>query len=732
MRIFLMTGLAILLAACSSDNSPSNQGSNSVTKTVPLPPLADRRDHEIQQLGRTRNDPYSWIKQDNWQEMMRDTSLLNNDIKAYLEAENTYTKAALLEGSEELRQTIFEEMKGRIKEDDSSVPAIHGEYAYYTRYREGGQYAIHARFQGTPDTPEADRVEEILIDGDELGKSHEYFDFGGVAHSPNHQFIAYSYDATGSEYYTIYIKDLATGELLEQTIENSTGDFVWNADSNVLYWVWRDENARSARVYRRHLSSASDALIYDETDSGFFVSVSKSESGAYIFIQANDHTTSEIRFASSATTQGTSDFKLISRRAPGVEYSVTHHGDHFYVLTNADDAVDFKIAKTSITSPSRENWQTHVAHKPGTLILGLGASAGHLVRLERENALPRIVIEEIGGESHEIEFDQAAYALDLRGSYEFDTTNLRFAYSSPSQPEQIFDYDMATHQRVLRKTQEVPSGHNPDDYVVERINITSHDGAEVPVTLLRHKDTPVDGTAPLLLYGYGSYGITIPADFGTREFSLVDRGFIWATAHIRGSMAKGYGWYLDGKLDKKTNTFKDYVSAGRALIEKGYTNEGKIVGYGGSAGGLLMGAAVNMDPNLFAGIIAAVPFVDVLNTMSDAELPLTPPEWPEWGNPITDEKAYDTILAYSPYDQVKDQHYPSMLITGGLTDPRVTYWEPTKWIARLRHEAPANETRGPYYLHMNMGAGHGGASGRFDALKERAIYFAFAIKAVEE
>lgn len=450
------------------------------------------------------------------------------------------------------------------------------------------------------------------------------------------------------------------------------------------------------------------------------------ESEDFITIETGGHTSGEIYvFPADAKTP---EPRLIAPRKEDEEYSITHWNDAFYILTNADGAVDFKLMKAPVDNPGRENWEEVIPHRPGTLILGLDAYKDHLVRLERENALPRIVIRErTTGAEHTIAMDEQAYDLGLSGSGEFDSTVMRYEYDSPAVPDQTYDYDMATRERVLRKTREVPSGHNADDYIVERIQAPAWDGEQIPVTILRRADTPVDGAAPLLLYGYGSYGITIPASFSTSRLSLVDRGFIYAIAHVRGSQAKGYQWYLDGKLDKKDNTFKDYISAGRYLVDHGYGSEGRVVGHGGSAGGLLMGAAANMDPELFSGIIAAVPFVDVINTMSDESLPLTPPEWPEWGNPITDPAAYDTILAYSPYDQVSARDYPAMLITGGLSDPRVTYWEPAKWAAKLRHEAPEG---GPYFLRINMDAGHGGSTGRFEGLKETAIEYAFALAAV--
>ncbi|MAP94649.1 MAG: S9 family peptidase [Ponticaulis sp.] len=691
----------------------------------PTPPIAERRPVTIEQLGRTRTDPYSWIRDDNWQEVMKDPSVLKQDIRDYLEAENAYTKTVLEDPTVELRDELFKEMRGRIKEDDSSVPAIDGPYAYYTFYRTGGEYGVLAR-KPAESAFDAAVEPEILFDGDEAGKGLAYFDTGEIQHSPDHTLLASAIDDKGSEFYTISIKNIETGEALEDVIENTTGDFVWGKNSDVIFWVKRDENGRPSAVYQRILGSGTDTLIYEEQDAGFFVNIDYSDSNEFILIETGGHTTSEVYFFPADATDP--ELQLVAPRETDVQYSVSDFDGEFYILTNADDAVDFKIVKAPTDAPGRENWETVIPHRPGTLVLGLEAFADHLVRMERQDSLPRLVIREREtGDEHSISFPEAAYSLGMESGYEYNTTTLRFDYASPATPDQVYDYDMVTRERTLRKTREVPSGHNPEDYVVERVMAPSFDGETVPVTILRRKDTPVDGTAPLLLYGYGSYGITIAADFRTTRLSLVDRGFIYATAHIRGSMAKGYQWYLDGKLEKKENTFKDYVAAGRYLVGEGYGSAGNVVGMGGSAGGLLMGAAANLDPELFAGIIAAVPFVDVLTTMSDEELPLTPPEWPEWGNPITTEADYDTILAYSPIDQVTTKPYPAMLITGGLTDPRVTYWEPAKWAAKLRHEAPE---AGPYFLRINMDAGHGGASGRLEGLKEAAIEYAFALAAV--
>ena len=700
----------------------SNGGPTGTGSAVAAPRARRDSNALIEPLGRARRDPYAWLKDDNWREVMRDTSRLRADIRTHLEAENAYTHASLEAPTAALQDQLFEEMRARIKENDSSVPAIDGPWAYYRRFREGGEYPLFARRPSEHAFSGDDAHEHLLIDGDALAKDCDYFDIRKVSHSPDHRLLAFAVDDKGSEFYTTHIIDCVTGAEVD-TINDTYGDFVWGEDSKSLFWVARDENARPVSVFCRRLGPGTDELVYREADPGFFIGVQKSQSGRFIFVTANDHTTTEWRYL--RTDSEDHALTLIAEREAGVDYAVVDFDDRFWIRTNRNGAVDFALVSAPHDTPDEENWRIEIPHRPGVLILDVEPFADFIVRMERENGLPRIVVRERGtGAEHAIEFDEAAYSLGMSNGYLWQSPWLRFDYSSPTTPATVFDYNMQTHERILRKTQQVPSGHTPSDYIVERIDAPAEDGALVPVTLLRHRNTPLNGTAPVLLYGYGSYGITIPADFRTGRLSLVDRGFIYAVADVRGSMAKGYQWYLDGKLEKKTNTFSDFVSAGQHLVSLGYTRRGNIVAMGGSAGGLLMGVAVNLDPTLFGGIIAAVPFVDVLNTMSDETLPLTPPEWPEWGNPLIDGDAYDRILAYSPYDQVMLRAYPPMLITGGLTDPRVTYWEPAKWAARLRHEAPDG---GPYFLKINMDAGHGGVSGRFASLRETALEFAFAL-----
>ena len=728
-----LTGLslgltALVVSACSQETSMTRdvQTASLIERARDLEaPTADQRPVVIEQVGFTRTDEYQWIKDENWQQVMREPEVLEQDIRDLLDAENSYLDAAM-GPTEALQERIFQEIRGRIKEDDSSVPSPDGDFEYYSRYREGGQYPVFARRPIDPVTGEAIGEEEMMIDGDVEAADFDYLDFGDIQHSPDHRYVAFGVDVRGSEYYDIRVKDLASGAIIATLTDESTGDFVWANDSETLFWIWRDDNGRSKRVYRQVLGSEASELVYEEDDDGFFVNIGLSEGNSYVVITSGGHTSNEIHLIDA--NNPTSDPVLIAAREDHVEYHLTEAPDQLYFLTNADGAVDFKVVSAPRDNPGRENWVDVVPHRPGVLISSMTGFADWQVRMEREDALPRIVVREYAtGEEHAITFDEEAYSLGISGGYEFAVDRLRFTYESPSTPDETYDYDMRTRERVLRKRQEVPSGHDPADYVVRRIMAPGHDGVQIPVTILYHRDTPIDGTAPLVLYGYGSYGITIPAAFRVTPLSLVDRGMVYATAHIRGGMARGYQWYLDGKLENKINTFHDFVSAGEALASTGYTSRGNIVAYGGSAGGLLVGAAINLQPDLFAGAIAAVPFVDVINTMSDAELPLTPPEWPEWGNPITSATDYQTMIEYSPYDQISAQDYPHVLATGGLTDPRVTYWEPTKWVARLRDRRTDD---GLTLLKMNMGAGHGGASGRFDSLREVALNWAFALMVV--
>ncbi|MFW5815303.1 MAG: S9 family peptidase [Wenzhouxiangella sp.] len=685
------------------------------------PPSIQARPVTIEQLGRKRVDPYAWLRDNNWQQVMRDPALLRADVRTVLEAENAYHDEVMAPLGA-LEDKIFAEMRGRIKEDDSSVPSRDREWFYYSRFREGGQYPIFAR-RPADAQGEISGDEIILFDGDAEAEDHEYFSLAAFEHSPNQRYAAWAVDTKGSEYYTLHVRDLTTGEDIATLTEEGYGSLVWANDSRTIYWVWRDENARSKRVYRQAIDASSRELVYEEPDDGFFLSVERSEGDTWIMLEAGDHATSEVRLYDA--DDPAAEALLVSERETGVEYELTETGAGMFILTNQGGAIDFKIMRAPVADPRRRNWAEFIAHRPGVYVTGLMGFAHWLVRSERENALPRIIVRDVdSGQEYAIDFAEEAYALGMSGGYEFASDEIRFTYQSPSTPRQTWDFDMASRQRTLRKEQEIPSGHDPAAYTVRRLEIRARDGAKVPVTLLHRAGLELDGSAPLMLYGYGSYGLAIPATFSTSNLSLVDRGMIFAIAHVRGGTDNGYQGYLDGKLDRKSNTFNDFVDAGRALIEAGYTGQGRIVAFGGSAGGLLVGAAMNQAPELFAGVIGAVPFVDVLSTISDPSLPLTPPEWNEWGNPISDEAAYDYIRSYSPYDQVSAQAYPHLLATAGLTDPRVTYWEPAKWVARVRE---LRTDGGLTLLRTNMGAGHGGASGRFDSLRERAQDYTFAL-----
>ncbi len=698
------------------------------------PPAAEARPVAKTVHGTQISDDYAWLRAENWKDVLRDPDVLPDEIRRHLEAENAFCKT-LMAPARALRRLLVKEMRGRIKEDDSGVPQPDGPFLYYSRYRKGGEHPLicrrprPARNAGAGDAGRR-AGEQIMLDADALSEGKDFFDLGEAAHSPDHALLAWSADEAGSELHCIRIRDLATGLDRDERIEDTTGEIVWARDSLSFAYVRLNADHRPSTVLRHRLGAdpGSDEILHDEADAGMFVDIDETQSGRFLLISIGDHETSETRILDLAAPSATPT--VVAPREVGRQYGVEHHGDDFLILTNADGAEDFKIVTAPVSDPSPANWRDLVPHEPGRLILSHLCLAGRLIRLERQDGLPRIVIRELAsGEETAIAFAEEAYALGLDAGYEFETGTLRFIYASLARPAETFDYDMGTGERVLLKRQEVPSGHDPAAYRVRRIFATAKDGAKVPVSLLHRADLALDGSAPCLLYGYGSYGSAISASFRTRPLSLVDRGFVYAIAHVRGGTDKGRRWYLDGKRDKKTNTFTDFIAAAEALSEAGFTARGRIVAQGGSAGGMLMGAVANMAPTLFAGILAEVPFVDVLNTILDDTLPLTPPEWPEWGDPIRDEAAFHVIRSYSPYDNVTAQIYPPILAMAGLTDPRVTYWEPAKWVARLRATMTGG---GPVMLHTNMDAGHGGSAGRFDSLKETALGYAFAIHAVGE
>lgn len=683
--------------------------------SAPQPP---RRPQTITQLGRTRQDPYAWMKPQNWRAVLRDPGALATDLRDWLEAENAYAHEVLAPAAP-LADVLFAEMKSRIKSDDSSVPAPDGPFEYWRDYADGAQHPRRWR------RPRAGGPAELLLDEDAEAVGKAYYDVGAATHTSDHSRFVWAEDDQGSEYYRLKIKDLATGAVTEGP-DSSTGDFAVSPCSRWLFWVWRDENARPAKVFRRPLSGGTDALVYAETDEGLFLGVDVSSDERFVLITARNQETGETRIIDAATPEA--EPILATSKVPSLRYDLDHWTDRWVIRTNRDGAVDFKLMTSSSAVPTPDTWTDFIAHRPGRLVAGFALFAHHLVRLEREDANDRLVIMDRAGGEQPITFDDPVAALDIGENLDYAASMVRIVHQTPASPKRWIDHEMTTGARTLRKVEEIPSGHDPADYLVRRILARAADGAEVPMTLLMRKDTPIDGSAPVLLYGYGAYGIPLDAAFSVSRLSLVDRGWIWADAHVRGGSDKGWGWFLDGRAAKKMNTFTDFIACAERLVEEKYTRAGRIVARGGSAGGMLMGVIANLRPDLFGAILAAVPFVDVLNTMSDADLPLTPPEWPEWGNPLEDPEAYDQIAAYSPYDNVRPQAYPAILARAGLTDPRVTWWEPQKWTAALREATTSNR---PILLDINLEAGHGGASGRYDHLKEIALDYAFAIWALD-
>ncbi|WP_157015053.1 S9 family peptidase [Mesorhizobium xinjiangense] len=694
-----------------------------MTKTFSFPekaaPHPQERPVTDTHHGIERRDDYAWLRADNWQDVFRDPQVLAADIRTHLEAENAY-QAAMMADTDALQKALFAEMKGRIKEDDSSVPMKDGPYAYGASFKKGGEQPRYFR------TPREGGDRQIILDGDAEADGKDYFRLGGTDHSSDHTKLLWAYDDKGSEFYSLKIRDLDSGADRSEVIADTGGGGAWDAANEGFFYTRLDANHRPSKIFYHRLASdpADDRLVFEEKDAGFFMDVGGSRTDNWIYVAIHDHETSEYHLIPAADPQA--EPKIVRPRETGLQYDLEDGGDVFFILTNEGGAKDFKVMKALAGDPRPENWSELIAHEPGRLILSIMAFKDFLVRLERRDGLPRIVVRDrASGEEHAIFFDEEAYSLGLGGALEFDTDVFRFSYSSMTTPAQVFDYDMRTRERTLLKTQEVPSGHDPEHYVTRRLMVPSHDGELVPVSLIHHRDTVLDGSAPCLLYGYGSYGISIPASFNTNILSLADRGFVYAIAHIRGGKDKGYAWYDDGKREHKQNTFLDFIAVARHLAAEKFTSHDRIVAQGGSAGGMLMGAVANMAPEAFGGIIAEVPFVDVLTTMLDASLPLTPPEWPEWGNPIESKSDYETIAAYSPYDNVAALAYPPILAVAGLTDPRVTYWEPAKWVAKLRDHKAGDH---PVLFKINMSAGHAGASGRFSRLEEVAYSYAFAIK----
>jgi oligopeptidase B len=685
-----------------------------------FPPEAARHPVRHVRHGRTDLDPYDWLRARNWQEVLRDTGALSPEIHAHIEAENAYA-TTVLEPLAGLVSELSTELRARIPEADASVPVDDGSWSYFERFAPGAQHAEYCRVPGDGGSARA----TVLLDG-EREAAGGFLRIARCRHSADHRLLAYTADRSGAEVYRLTVRDIDSGKDIETLPAECHGDFDWASDGRTLFYTVIDEHHRPRAVMRHTVGTdpTTDPVVYEEPDPAFFLGLERTDSGRFIAIRCHDHgLTSEVRLIDRDSIDFTP--RLVAARASGNDYTVTDDGERLFVLTNSGDAEDYRIAEAPLDAPGRENWSDVVPHVPGRTIRAMLAVRGHLVRLERVDARPRIVVRRIGdGTETAVSFAEQAFDVGLVRGINFNAPFFRFTYSSPATPPRTYDQDLEGGRRTLRKEQAVPSGHDPADYTVQRLDVPAHDGAAVPVTLLYRSDRPPSPGSPLLLYGYGSYGISISASFVANRFSLVDRGVTYAIAHVRGGGDKGLAWYRDGKMASKENTFRDYLSVAHHLIGSGYTGKGRIVAHGGSAGGMLVGAALNACPDLFAAAIAEVPFVDVLNTMCDASLPLTPPEWNEWGNPVDDAEACDRIRGYSPYDNIRPLPYPPVLAVTGLTDPRVTYWEPAKWVARLRATATGG---GPFLLRTNMGAGHAGAAGRFDRLGEIALLYAFVL-----
>ena len=662
-------------------------------------------------------DNYSWIKQKDWKEVILNPNKLNAQVKKYLDEENLF-KENQLKDIKDIEKKLFEELKSKIKNEDNSVPKKDGDYFYGYKYNKNSEYPIYYRKNIIKNS------EEIILDCEKKSKTHTYFNVASISHSHNHKSVAYNIDTNGSEYFSIFVEDIDKKEILSPEIKNTTGDIIWSLDNNYIFYVGLDQNHRPTKVFKHKIGSDTnkDLLIYEEKDPSFFCSINLSKTKKYLFIRTADHETSEYLFINLQLNETTP--VLFKKRIKKIEYDLEHHEKFFLISTNIDEAKNFKIMISH--EQSYQKWEEFIAYEKDNLILDFILLKDWLVRLERTEGSENIIILNLNNkDQHKISFDEEAYNLSLDHGYEYETDTFRYSYSSPTTPKSIFDYDCKLKKQELKKTQEVPSGHNKDDYICKKIFATAHDNEKIPITILYKKGVKLDSNNHLLLYGYGSYGISIPSNFSTNRLSLVDRGIIYAIAHIRGGKEKGYEWYENGKLLNKKNTFLDFISCAKKLCEDKYTSPKKIIAQGGSAGGLLMGYIANESPDLFLGIIAQVPFVDICNTMLDEDLPLTVTEIPEWGDIKNDKKSFLYVKSYSPYDNVKKQNYPHMLVTGGISDPRVTYWEMTKWVAKLRENKTDNNL---LLLHMNMTAGHSGASGRFDYLKEIAMEYGFLLK----
>lgn len=671
-----------------------------------FPPVAPKHPKVLSLHGDDRTDDYYW---------MRDRT--NPDTIAYLEAENAYTQA-IMQHTESLQEQLYKEILGRIKETDLSVPYRKDEYYYYSRTEEGKNYSIYCRKKGSLDAPE-----EVILDQNQLAEGHEFFSLGTLQVSPNHQILAYSVDTTGAEKFTLYFLDLPTQKFYSESIPETYVSLAWGNDNRTVFYTTLDATNRPYKLFRHTLGTdpSEDVLVYCETDESYFLSVDKTRSQAYILMGLESKITSEIHFLDA--NHPTNELQVIHPRQHGMEYDVEHHSDTFYIVTN-DEAINFKLVKAPISAPAKENWQTIIPHRDDILLSGVSAFSDHLVIYERQAGLPTVRVQKLSTqEETPIDFPEPTYSISEGTNPEFQTHILRFNYASLITPYSVFDYNLDTGERELQKETEVLGGYDRTKYQSDRFFAIASDGQKIPISIVYKKGLQQDGNNPLFLTGYGSYGMNYPASFSSSRLSLLDRGVIFAIAHIRGGSEMGRKWYEEGKFLHKKNTFTDFITCAEYLIEQQWTKSDRLAISGGSAGGLLMGAVMNLRPDLFKVVIADVPFVDVVTTILDPDLPLSVLEWEEWGNP-NEKSYYDYMKSYSPYDNVEAKDYPHILITAGFNDSRVAYWEPAKWTAKLRDLKTDNNR---LLLKTNMGAGHGGASGRYDSLKEIAFEYAFLL-----
>ena len=693
-KALLSLSFVVILTQCTM--TEQNPAGEPLAKSVPF---------EMTTHGDTRVDEYYW---------MRDRE--NPEVIEYLNAENAY-REKIMKATEPLQERLYEEIVSRIKKDDSSVPYELDGYFYYTRFNADSEYPLYCRKGGS-----LEAEEEVLLDVNELAKGHDYYQVTGLSMHPSNQKISFGVDTVSRRIYTLYTKDLITGAIDLISEAECTGGSSWSADGNFLFYSVKDlETLRSCRIKRWNAQTGKHSTVYEENDETFSTFVYKSKSKKYIFIGSGSTMADEHRFIPADQPEAT--FELIHPRTRGLEYGLSHFGDHFYIRTNADDATNFKLVRTPVTAPSIENWEDVIPHRESTYLEDIALFSDYLVTEERSNGLTNIRIQPWGGEPTYLPFEEETYTGYLGNNPGFDQMHLRFGYTSMTTPGSVIDYDFTTGGKTIQKEQEVVGGYDKSLYETKRIWATASDGTQVPMSLVYRKDKlRSDGPNPTMLYGYGSYGITVDPQFSSVRLSLLDRGFVYAIAHIRGSQYLGRPWYENGKMFDKMNTFTDFISCAETLIEQGYASPETLMASGGSAGGLLMGTVVNLRPDLFRGVLAAVPFVDVMTTMLDETIPLTTGEYDEWGNP-NNEDSYNYMKSYSPYDNVTAQDYPAMLITTGLHDSQVQYWEPAKWVARLRKLR--TNRREPLLMYCNMETGHGGASGRFESLKETAMEYAF-------